>query len=731
MDRGRIVFQGTPDELTARGEGTTRGRRRSAGARLQRGAGAGPVMTAATATRRPSGRAALTTGAPAAAPGAAPQRDARDAAVRRRRCSGSSRTGAASPRLRCGTSGRWACRAPTIAVFIPTVVGAAAWMGAREARRGLTDLLAGTARPRWARQLATWAAATGWALAGLPGLRGCPLRGHRRAGRAGAVHCGGRRWSAPRACRPCPRSGSPPGRCAPAGSPRRWPRSRAFLVLEISLQFIHGGRVVLADLAAGRRALGSRDLRGRGDVLPVPARSGHRPADLPRRPHRGAARASLGLPAGAGGRGLRRSAAAITAVGLAGGRRRRRAGRHRPARPARHDRHPAAAQRGRRPSGPLHPGLPADRDPGLPAPGLHRLPAGGGDRASHRCSPRWPACPGRRCASARPPWRQDQDGGADAGVARSDSDPAARAEYRLVLPNQVPGPADLRRLGGRGAHHPGRDIVASVIGDGSDPAQRAVLAALLYTTGVEPSPPTDPAAARFAALAPAVPARLARAAPEPTCGPARSAWSNCRDPGDGAAGSAAPVQPPGRRPPSRSSRPCGACCGSRCTGPGTPTGRCSCRCCRDRLRRGHRRRHGEPVRRARAGHRPLAAVPAAGYDAGADRRRGRRPGRRRYRGNSGRRPAGGAAQRGRAGRSRPAGREPARWRAGLDRPDHVHGRRAVRRLHPVARPALTSPWLWPARPPHDTGAAICAGLVLLSGLVVITVRGARDPVGEE
>lgn len=42
-------------------------------------------------------------------------------------------------------------------------------------------------------------------------------------------------------------------------------------------------------------------------------------------------------------------------------------------------------------------------------------------------------------------------------------------------------------------------------------------------------------------------------------------------------------------------------------------------------------------------------------------------------------------------------------------------------------PALTTPWLWPARPPHDTGAAICAGLVLACGLVVITIRGARDP----
>lgn len=40
--------------------------------------------------------------------------------------------------------------------------------------------------------------------------------------------------------------------------------------------------------------------------------------------------------------------------------------------------------------------------------------------------------------------------------------------------------------------------------------------------------------------------------------------------------------------------------------------------------------------------------------------------------------------------------------------------------------AWTTPWIWPGRPPHDRGAAICAGLVLAAGLGVITVRGARD-----
>ena len=44
--------------------------------------------------------------------------------------------------------------------------------------------------------------------------------------------------------------------------------------------------------------------------------------------------------------------------------------------------------------------------------------------------------------------------------------------------------------------------------------------------------------------------------------------------------------------------------------------------------------------------------------------------------------------------------------------------------------ALTTPWIWPARPSHDVGAAICAGLVFVAGTALIAVRGARDPVSE-
>jgi hypothetical protein len=37
-----------------------------------------------------------------------------------------------------------------------------------------------------------------------------------------------------------------------------------------------------------------------------------------------------------------------------------------------------------------------------------------------------------------------------------------------------------------------------------------------------------------------------------------------------------------------------------------------------------------------------------------------------------------------------------------------------------------TPWTWPARPPHDHGAAICACLVIAAGLALITVRGPRE-----
>jgi hypothetical protein len=53
----------------------------------------------------------------------------------------------------------------TIIDFGPLVAGVAAWMGSRDGRRGLADLVTATVRPRWAAQLATWAATAIWAVA--------------------------------------------------------------------------------------------------------------------------------------------------------------------------------------------------------------------------------------------------------------------------------------------------------------------------------------------------------------------------------------------------------------------------------------------------------------------------------------------------------------------------------------------------------------------------------------
>ena len=38
----------------------------------------------------------------------------------------------------------------------------------------------------------------------------------------------------------------------------------------------------------------------------------------------------------------------------------------------------------------------------------------------------------------------------------------------------------------------------------------------------------------------------------------------------------------------------------------------------------------------------------------------------------------------------------------------------------------TTPWIWPARPPHDLGGALCAGGVFAAGVVAVTLLGARD-----
>jgi hypothetical protein len=53
----------------------------------------------------------------------------------------------------------------TIVDFGPIVAGLAAWIASRDGRRGLADLTTAAARPRWAAQIATWAATAIWAVA--------------------------------------------------------------------------------------------------------------------------------------------------------------------------------------------------------------------------------------------------------------------------------------------------------------------------------------------------------------------------------------------------------------------------------------------------------------------------------------------------------------------------------------------------------------------------------------
>jgi hypothetical protein len=41
-------------------------------------------------------------------------------------------------------------------------------------------------------------------------------------------------------------------------------------------------------------------------------------------------------------------------------------------------------------------------------------------------------------------------------------------------------------------------------------------------------------------------------------------------------------------------------------------------------------------------------------------------------------------------------------------------------------PTMSTPWLWPGRPPHDVGGALCAAGVFAAGLIAFAVRGARE-----
>ena len=194
----------------------------------------------------------------------------------------------------------------------PLLAGATAWVGSRDGRRGLTDLVGVTAVPRWAGQLTTWAAATCWAEAVY--LGGVAIVYGITADQA--------RW----------------------GGPLWWPAAvgAAGVATSCALGFAAGalipGRftaalaavVVFLALGAGAFALQANDVYAQ--IWPLNVQGGFPPDSYgifyPYLPDlaiaqlmflaglAAAALGVLGLPAAAGGRWLRCAAAAVTAAGL-------------------------------------------------------------------------------------------------------------------------------------------------------------------------------------------------------------------------------------------------------------------------------------------------------------------------------------------------------------------------------------------------------------------------------
>lgn len=207
-----------------------------------------------------------------------------------------------------------AMQTTTLAVFAPTVVGAAAWLGWRERRHRMADLVIGTARPRWARQLATWAATTWWAIVAYLGCVGVLYGVTAWQGAWG----GPLWWPAVVGAVSMP-AFSALGFVAGVLRPSRFTAPLVaigvFLALQISLQFIHGDHSYwqISPLVAGPWEIGpdpgvATFYRYLPDlpIAQVLFLAGLTAALL----------GALGLPAGAGGRWLRRCAAAITAAGL-------------------------------------------------------------------------------------------------------------------------------------------------------------------------------------------------------------------------------------------------------------------------------------------------------------------------------------------------------------------------------------------------------------------------------
>ena len=208
----------------------------------------------------------------------------------------------------------YSLQAGAVLDFAVPVTGAAAWMGSRESRRRVTDQVTITTRPRWTRLLMPWAATTIWAMVGYLGclavLYGVTAR---EASWGGPLW-----WPAVVVAASLP-AFSALGFVAGTFLPSRFTAPlaaiAAFFILALSTELIVGSQSYwqISPIVTGPWDFGPQ--RGRGDLLSIPPRPVHRPGDVPRRAHRGAAR-NAGAARGLGGRSLRAAGAGLTTAGL-------------------------------------------------------------------------------------------------------------------------------------------------------------------------------------------------------------------------------------------------------------------------------------------------------------------------------------------------------------------------------------------------------------------------------
>jgi hypothetical protein len=399
-----------------------------------------------------------------------------------------------------------------LVAFVCPVVGAAAWMGSRDARRHTADLVTIAARPQWARQLATWAATSIWATLAYVGcaavLYGVTAQ---RATWGGPLW-----WPAAVALASLPAFsalGFAAGTLLPGRFTAPLAAVAAFFALALSTELIRGTQSYwqISPLVTGPWDTGPD--AGVATFYPY----------LPDLPIAqiiflagltAAVLGALALRKGAGGRRLRAAGLSVTAAGLlAVGTAIALAGT------GKLDDHGMIA-------------IPALHDAANDRP-IRFTPACSGAVIPVCLNPAYASYLSRVTAALQPalteiaglpgaPARISQAAavyhqGSGNAVSVSLAEPAitgAPPEYHLLLPDQLLGPAmTISELAAEVRSTAGPDIVAKVVGDGpgASKAQHAVAAALMMAAGLPLRSAAYVAAERLAALpAPARHAWLVR-----------------------------------------------------------------------------------------------------------------------------------------------------------------------------------------------------------------------------